>query len=184
MQGTKPVAPEPDRLDHIEETIRVSAKLQADHHEAATRSQLFIQRLVAVLARPFFIALLLSAALLWAGGNLLAVAGGHPAIDPPPFAWMELAVSLAALCLTALILSTQRHDDVLAQRRQQMTLELAILGEQKLAKIIQLLEESRRDNPLLGNRIDPSADAMSIPTDPHALSETIDRSSAEEASSG
>jgi len=169
--------PEPDRPSHIEETIRVSAKLHADHRETATRSERIVQRLVAVLARPVFIVLLLLAALLWAGGNLFARSHGHKAIDPPPFAWMALVVSSAALCLSVLILTTQRRDDQLAQRRQQMTLELAILGEQKLAKIIQLLEESRRDNPLLGNRVDESADEMSIPADPHDLSDAIDRGS-------
>jgi uncharacterized membrane protein len=94
---------------------------------------------------------------------------GHRAIDPPPFAWMQLGVSLTALCITALILTTQRRDDQLAQCRAQMTFELAMLSEQKLAKIIQLLEESRRDNPLLDDRVDASADAMAMPADPLAL---------------
>jgi uncharacterized membrane protein len=71
--------------------------------------------------------------------------------------------------MTVLILATQRRDDMLAQRRERMMLELAILSEQKLAKIIQLLEESRRDNPLLDNRVDASAAAMETPADPHTL---------------
>ena len=63
----------------------------------------------------------------------------------------------------------------LAEHREQMTLELVILSEQKLAKIIQLLEESRRDNPLLDNRVDASADAMATPADPQLLGHTINR---------
>jgi uncharacterized membrane protein len=59
-----------------------------------------------------------------------------------------------------LILATQRREDQLAQRREQLTLELAILGEQKTAKIIQLLEESRQDNPQVHDRHDPEAEAM------------------------
>ena len=38
-----------------------------------------------------------------------------------------------------MILITQRHDDEMATRREQITLELAILSEQKSAKIIALL---------------------------------------------
>jgi uncharacterized membrane protein len=87
----------------------------------------------------------------WIGGNLLALAFGYTPIDPPPFSWLELVVSLMARCITALILTTPRRGDQLAEHTEQMTLELAILSEQKLAKIIQLLEESRRDNPLLDN---------------------------------
>ena len=48
--------------------------------------------------------------------------------------------------MVGLILATQRRENQLAQLREQLNLELAILSEQKTAKVIQLLEESRRDN--------------------------------------
>jgi uncharacterized membrane protein len=154
---------------HVEETIRATDKLHTDHHGSATRVHVVVERTVDLLGRPGFTGLLLAAVVCWTGGNLAMLALGHRAIDPPPFAWMQLGVSLTALCITALILTTQRRDDQLAQRRAQMTFELAMLSEQKLAKIIQLLEESRRDNPLLDDRVDASADAMAMPADPLAL---------------
>lgn len=162
--------------DHIEETIRATVGLYADHRRGATRIQLVVERMVDLLGRSGFLGLLIVAVLCWIGGNLLALAFGHTPIDPPPFSWLELVVSLMALCITALILMTQRRDDQLAEHREQMTLELAILGEQKLAKIIQLLEESRRDNPLLDNRVDASAAALATPVDPLSLGHTIKRS--------
>jgi uncharacterized membrane protein len=167
--------------EHIEQTIRATVRLYADHHGAATPVQRAVARMVDLLGRPGFIGLLAAAVLCWTGGNLLALAFGCTPLDPPPFLWLELAVSLTALCTTALILTTQRHDDRLAEHREQMTLELAILSEQKLAKIIQLLEESRRDNPLLGNRVDASADAMAMPADPQSLGHTVKRSHADTA---
>ena len=167
--------------EHIEETIRATVKVYADHHRAATRVQLVVARMVDLLGRPGCIGLLIAPVLCWIGGNLLAFAFGYTPIDPPPFSWLELVVSLMALCITALILTTQRRDDQLAEHREQMTLELAILSEQKLAKIIQLLEESRRDNPLLDNRVDASADAMAMPADPLSLGHTIKRSHADTA---
>jgi uncharacterized membrane protein len=51
-----------------------------------------------------------------------------------------------------------RREYQLAQLREQLTLELAILSEQKTAKVIQLLEESRRDNPHIRNRVDQEAE--------------------------
>jgi uncharacterized membrane protein len=161
--------------EHIEDTIRATVELYAAHRRAATRAQLVVARVVDLLGRPGCIGLLIAAILCWIGGNLLALAFGYTPIDPPPFSWLELVVSLMALCITALILTTQRRDDQLAEHREQMTLELAILSEQKLAKIIQLLEESRRDNPLLDNRVDASADAMATPADPQLLGHTINR---------
>jgi uncharacterized membrane protein len=71
-----------------------------------------------------------------------------------------------SLYIVVLILATQRREYQLAQLREQLTLELAILSEQKTAKVIQLLEESRRDNPLIRNRVDQEAEAMAQPADP------------------
>jgi hypothetical protein len=38
--------------EHIEETIRATVKLYADHHRAATRVQLVVARIVDLLGRP------------------------------------------------------------------------------------------------------------------------------------
>jgi hypothetical protein len=75
---------------------------------------------------------------VWMTLNLLAGPLGYRAPDPPPFSCLEGAVSLASLYIVVLILATQRREDQLTQRREQLTLELAILSEQKTAKIIQL----------------------------------------------
>jgi uncharacterized membrane protein len=109
----------------------------------------------------------------WIALNLAAVSLGCRPLDQPPFARLELAISLAALFMTVLILSTQRRDDELASYREQLTLELAILGEQKSAKIIELLEELRRDHPTIRNRVDHDAAAMSAPADPQAVLDAI-----------
>jgi hypothetical protein len=53
----------------------------------------------------------------------------------------------------------------MATRREQMTLELAILSEQKSAKIIALLEEFRRNDPNQGNDRDEVAEALAKPAD-------------------
>ena len=42
----------------------------------------------------------------------------------------------------------------MAQLRQQMTLELGLLNKKKTPKVIQLIEEFRRDIPLVENRVD------------------------------
>ena len=84
-----------------------------------------------------------------------------------------------SLYIVVLILATQRREYQLAQLREQLTLELAILGEQKTAKVIQLLEESRRDNPLIPNRVDQVAEAMAQPADPQSVLEAIKETNAE-----
>jgi uncharacterized membrane protein len=96
----------------------------------------------------------------WLSLNLLAAALGYRPFDPPPFSWLGGAVSLVSLYMVILVLATQQREYQLAQLREQLTLELAILSEQKTAKVIQLPEKSRRDNPLIRNRVDQEAEAM------------------------
>jgi uncharacterized membrane protein len=98
---------------------------------------------------------------------------GRAALDPFPFPLLATAVSTAALYLAAMILITQRHDDEIATRREQITLELAILSEQKSAKIIALLEELRRNDPNQGNDRDEVAEAMAQPADARVVLDAI-----------
>jgi membrane protein len=62
-----------------------------------------------------------------------------------------------------MILATQRRENELASHHEHLTLELAILSEQKTAKIISLPEELRQDHPDIHDRIDDEAAAMSEP---------------------
>jgi uncharacterized membrane protein len=158
---------------HIEETIRSIARLHAEHHQNATPLQRAVDRITALLGRPGFIGVLTIMVVGWISLNLLAAALGYRPIDPPPFPWLEGVVSLASLYMVVLILVTQRREDQLAQLREQLNLELAILSEQKTAKVIELLEESRRDNPLIHNRVDQEADVMAKPADPKTVLEAI-----------
>ena len=158
---------------HIEDTVQSIARLHAEHYQQATRLQKIVDRMTALMGRPGFVGLLTTVVLVWVLGNLAMAWVGWEPMDPPPFAWLSGVVSLMALYMTASILATQRREDQLAGHREQLTLELAILGEQKSAKIIELLEEMRRDDPGLRNRVDHEAAAMSTPADPQAVLDAI-----------
>ncbi len=172
-------APTPILPTHIEDTIRSIAKLHAEHHQQATPLQRAVDRLTALVGQPRFIGVLSFVVAVWFLGNLAAPALRLRPIDPPPFAWLATIASLVALYVTVLILSTQRRENSLAQLREQLTLELAILSEQKTAKTIELLEEMRRDSPHLRNRVDEEAAAMAIPADPGSVLEAIKETHAE-----
>jgi uncharacterized membrane protein len=165
--------PPPVLPGHVEETIRSIARLHAEHHGADSTPQRVIDRLTGLVGRPSFIGALLLAIVAWIGLNLLATALGYRTIDRPPFVWLNSAMSLVSLMMVVLILGSQRHEEQIAQHRELLTLELAILSEQKTAKVIQLLEEVRRDNPLIHDRVDHEADAMARPADPQSVLDAI-----------
>jgi uncharacterized membrane protein len=58
------------------------------------------------------------------------------------------------------------------------------LSEQKTAKVIELLEEFRRDNPLVRDRVDQEADAMAQPSDPQRVLDAIKEIHADTAEIG
>ncbi len=169
---------------HIEETVQAIARLHTRHRQGATGLQRGVETLTRLFSRPLAAAGLAAAALAWAAANGALSASGHATPDPPPFALLALAAGLGALLMTVFILITQRREDELSDLREQLTLELAILSEQKAAKIIDLLEELRRDLPSVKNRLDPEARTLAEPADPEAVLGALKDRQAEDGDQG
>jgi uncharacterized membrane protein len=104
---------------------------------------------------------------------LFAPSFGYRAPDPPPFQWLQGAMTLISLFMVFLILGAQKHEDALNRHRDLLALELAILSEQKTAKVIQLLEELRRDSPQIHDRVDREAEKLAQPANPQSVLDAI-----------
>ncbi|CAN5605209.1 DUF1003 domain-containing protein [soil metagenome] len=159
-----------DMARHVEDSVDAVAKLHREHYGSATGLQRSIDKVTERLGRPAAPLALMTVVIGWAA---YAAWRGGGAVDQPAFAWLELAATVAAFLVSILILVTQRREDQLADRRAQLTLELALLADRKSAKIIQLLEELRRDQPDVADRIDAESDDMAKPTDPEAVAASI-----------
>jgi uncharacterized membrane protein len=153
----------------LTEIGQTTARLRQAHRLEAGRLQHAVDRATAIVGWPGFVVALGVTILFWILANLAEIR----AVDPPPFNGLGVALSGGALVLAALILTTQRREDKLADYRAQLILELSIANDQKIAKIIALLEESRRDNPAISDRIDNQAQAMATPIDAAAVLEVI-----------
>ncbi|MBR7619150.1 DUF1003 domain-containing protein [Phenylobacterium sp. 20VBR1] len=162
--------------DNVEETVEAVAKLHQDHHQAAGVLQRGLDGVTGLLAKPPAMVLLILAVTAWILGNRFG-----PGWPDPDFVGLELGATLAALLVTLLILVTQSRDDRLAERREKLTLELALLNEQKSAKIISLLEELRRDAPSIADRRDEESEAMGKPTDAASVLSEIENRTARPA---
>jgi uncharacterized membrane protein len=154
---------------HVESTILDISEVHEEYHRRARPLQKLANAITGTVARPGFLLLLTALVATWIGANVVLSSHGHRAPDPPPFSILSCAASVAALYLAAMILATQKHDDEMALHRDQLTLELAILSEQKSAKIIRLLEELRLNDPDQGDHADEEAQAMAVPADPKAV---------------
>jgi len=157
---------------HLEDTVASVVELHREHERRATSLQRAIDQITSGLGRPAAPLVLMGVVALWA---LFAAWRGGGAVDQPAFAWLELAATVAAFLISILILVTQRREDQMADRRAQLTLEVALLADRRSAKIIQLLEELRRDQPDIADRIDRESDEMAKPADPETMAASIDR---------
>jgi uncharacterized membrane protein len=165
--------PAPLSPTHINETIQTINRLHTDHHQNATAFQRTTDLITELLHHPWFIGVLTLGVIGWIGLNSIAARLGYHPVDPPPFVALASIVSMASFYMVILILVTQRRDDRLALQREQLILELVISSEQKTAKVIGLLEEIRRDDPLIGDRVDPEANVMAKPANPSTVLDEI-----------
>jgi uncharacterized membrane protein len=156
---------------HVELTVRAVEKLHSEHHEAASPADRFLGRAKSWISRPIFVGILLALVLAWLTANVMLPPAMR--IDPPPFAYLSLALAIGATCLAVLILATQWRADRLADHREKLILELTSLSEQKTAKLIALIEELRRDLPIVRNRRDAEAEQMTESTSMSAVSEAL-----------
>lgn len=153
------------------QSIDELAEFHLEHYRHATPLQRAIDGVTERLGRPGVVIALFALIGAWI---VFAAVRDDGRVDQPSFAWLELAATLAALLVALLILVTQRREDQLAERRSQLTLELALLADKRSAKIIALLEELRRDHPDLADRLDAESEEMAAPTDPHQVIAAID----------
>jgi uncharacterized membrane protein len=144
---------------------RATALVRAEHKQETSTLQHGVDRLTALVGLLGFVAVLTIAIVLLIATNILTMIVGFRPVDPPPFVWLQDAITTGALYVATLILTTQRREEKLSSQREQLLLELAIVNDQKSSKIIALLEESPRDNSTVIDRIDDEARTMSTPFD-------------------
>jgi uncharacterized membrane protein len=162
--------------DHVEESVDAIAAFHREHYRSASPLQRLMEGLTERLARPAFVGAVVLIIAAWIAATLMLTDG---AVTQPSFIWLELAATVAALLVALLILVTQSREDRLADRRAQLTLELAILADRKNAKIIALLEELRRDHPDVADRVDAESDEMAKPADTMTVLAAIDERAAD-----
>ena len=129
------------------------------------RAQRLLERIGDAIGRPAFLALVLIFVGLWIAINLMPQLFGMVAFDPPPFPALEAIVTVVALLITTVVLIGQNRLAQLEQRRSEMELQVNILTEQKTTTLIRLLEELRRDLPMVRDRHDADAATLQQPTD-------------------
>ncbi len=156
----------PDSVpQHISQNIDSILAFYRREEQKISNPQRWLEKVGGFMGQPSYLAAALFFVTLWVLSNALVEVFGHQAVDPPPFFWLQGIVSLVALLTTTVVLITQNREAKLEEQRLELDLQVNLLTEQKTTKLIRLLEELRRDLPMVGDRHDPEAAALQEPTD-------------------
>jgi len=113
------------------------------------------------IGRPWFAYMLISFIVLWIAIDRIA----QHHFDNTSFSLLQLILSIVSVLIAVFILITENRQGDHADQRAKVTLQIALINEQKTAKIIELLEQQRKDSPHLPDREDKEANLMAEATD-------------------
>jgi uncharacterized membrane protein len=167
--------------DPIGQNIEAIRDFYTREEEKISRSQRALERISHFVGQPVFLGLILLFVTLWmlanAGSELIGIAE----FDPAPFHALQGLLGLSALLATTAVLSKQNRFAGLAEQRAHLDLKVTLLTEQKAAKLIDLLEELRRDLPNVRDRHDPEAAVLQRSMNPGLVLAALDENSSTKA---
>ncbi len=165
--------------DQISENIEAVLDFYSREYQKISHSQRILERISCFLGQPIFLGIILFFVAFWMLANVVVRQFGMAAFDPEPYFWLQGVVGLGALLTATVVLSKQNRLNKLEEHRAHLDLKVMLLTEQKTAKLINLLEELRRDLPNVRNRHDPEAAELQQSMNPElvrgALNERSER---------
>ena len=172
-----PKASSDSERDQIIQNIDAILEFYAREEQKVSRPQRILERISSFIAKPIYLALVLFLVALWMLTNIVLLQFGIPQFDPAPYSWLQGVVGLGGLLTATVVLSKQERFAKLAEQREHLDLKVTLLTEQKVAKLIDLLEELRRDLPNVKDRHDPDAVALQHSMNPSEVLAALDERS-------
>jgi uncharacterized membrane protein len=163
--------------DQISQNIEAILEFYTREEQKISRSQRILERISRFIGQPLFIGFILLFVALWMLANAVLRQYGMAEFDPAPYFWLQGIVGLGALLTATVVLTKQNRLAKLEELRAHLDLKVTLLTEQKAAKLIDLLEELRRDLPNVRNRHDPEAAALQQSMNPDLVLAALDERS-------
>ena len=157
--------------DLAQQNVETIARLE----QAAQTPRSFTDRLISLLTRfvgslPFLYVHLLWFA-LWAMWN--SAAGRRQAFDSLPFPKLTMLLAMETILISTLVLISQNRQQRLADRRDHLDLQVNLLAEQEITKVLSVLEEIQRRLGISGH--DPEVIALKQAVEPEQLMQQIEK---------
>ena len=163
-----------DESGQIGQNIAAVHEFYTREEQKLSASQRQAERFGGFVGRPACLLVILLFVSVWIAVNLALPGFGLAAFDPAPFFWLQGIVGLGALLTANVVLIKQNRVAKLGDQRAHLDLKVTLLIEQKTAKVIDLLEELRRDLPNVTDRHDSGAAVMQQPMKPEGILAALD----------
>lgn len=139
MNTSPPEAAEPGATpDAVRDNIEAIVSLEELQTDARSLSDRISDTIAAFAGTVLFVLVHLAAFGAWTVVNLGKVPG-VPAFDPYPFNLLTMVVSMEAVLLSSFVLIKQNRMSARADRRNHLDLQINLLAEQEITKVIQML---------------------------------------------
>lgn len=166
--------------DQTSQNIEAVLEFYAREEQKISRSQRILERIGNFVGQAMFLGFILLFVALWMLANVVLRQLGLAEFDPAPYFWLQGIVGLGALLTATVVLTKQNRLAKLEEQRAHLDLKVTLLTEQKAAKLIDLMEELRRDLPNVRNRHDAEAAALQQSMNPDLVLAALDERSAAE----
>ncbi|MBA2702297.1 MAG: DUF1003 domain-containing protein [Blastocatellia bacterium] len=151
--------------------VEAVLKLEEAAKDQRTRSELVAEEIANFCGSIRFVWV----HVIWfSGWVFINLVPGIKHIDPFPFTFLTLVVSLEAIFLSTFILISQNHDTQISERRNHLDLQINLLSEQENTKMIQMLQ-AIADKVGVDLSHDSDLEQLRQETQPEKLAEQIER---------
>jgi len=163
----------PQTVDQLtERNVSTIAELEKAAHAKQTFADIVADRITRFCGSMPFVWVHVVWFAVWIVGNTCLPI--EP-IDPYPFSFLTLVVSLEAIFLTTFIMISENRKNRIDERRSHLDLQINLLAEQENTKMLTLLEAIARKVGADSNE-DPDIEVLEQATRPEKLVEQIDAS--------
>jgi uncharacterized membrane protein len=170
-------APSESEPDLTSQNIEAVLDFYTREEQKISRSQRTLEHFSDFIGQPAFLGVILVFVVLWIIADTVMRQLGIADFDPAPYFWLQGIVGLGALLTATVVLIKQNRFAKLEEQRAHLDLKVTLLTEQKAAKLIELIEELRRDLPNVKDRHDPDAAALKQSMNPDLVLAALDERS-------
>jgi uncharacterized membrane protein len=155
-----------------QENLELIADMSEKEDAQVDPLRALIERVGNFFGTPLYFIFALAFIVVWIVVNLWGHWHGWPYVDKPPFFWLQGLVSSNALLLTISVLIRQNRMAQLAEQRAHLDLQINMLTEHKVTKVLELLASS---HPTPTGAAKEEFDELLKPADAEAIMGVIKR---------